>query len=464
MATSYSSRPRITPPLDEGFLPLATANHNFLGAVRASGAGVPLVIGLERGDGHIATYATEVFAPGSPEAAANLPYVERLVKTLLWARGGWRIIVNGPRQVGEYVASLYRPGGLRAFDAQFMAGVYERPFQVDIVEGELPPAKEQSVSIGRHLEGCRIGFDAGASDRKVAAVIDGQVVYSEEVVWHPRDQADPEYHYNEIMAALSAAAAHMPRVDAIGVSAAGIYINNRVGVASLFRGVPPELFDQKVRDIFLRIQAAWGGVPMEVVNDGEVTALAGAMSLRDNAVLGIAMGSSEAGGYVDTKGNITTRLNELAFVPFDINPEAPLDEWSGDRGQGAQYFSQAGVIRLAPQAGIQLDPRQTPAEQLKAVQELLSDGDPRARKVLETIGCELGYAIAHYADYYHFRHVLVLGRVTSGEGGPIMLKRAQEVLQIEYPSLVGRVQMHLPDETTRRVGQAVAAASLAAIP
>jgi len=460
----YLPRPRVTPPLDEGFMPLALASDSFLNAVRASGKGVPLVIGLEREDDHISNYPTEVFAHDAPEAAANYPFVERLVKTLLWQRGGWRLIVGGPPEIGEHLKQAYSPQGERAFDAQFMGGVYEHPFTVEVTDPDaMPASKERSVFLGRHLEGCRIGFDAGASDRKVAAVIDGEVVFSEEVVWQPRTQGDPEYHYREITAALKSAAAHLPRVDAIGVSAAGIYVNNLVRVASLFRGVPKELFEPKVRDLFLRIKAEWGGIPLEVVNDGEVTALAGAMSLKDNAVLGIAMGSSEAGGYVDTKGNLTTRLNELAFVPFDLSLTAPVDEWSGDRGVGAQYFSQLGVVRLAPQAGIELDAGQTPAEQLAQVQALLARGDRRARKVLETIGCELGYAIAHYADFYHFRHVLILGRVTSGEGGPIMLERAQEVLQIEFPGLRDRISLHLPDESNRRVGQAVAAASLPAL-
>jgi len=460
---NFISRPRVTPPLEEDFLPLAAVNRNYQNAVRASGRSVPLVIGLEREEGHVTRYATEVFAPQVAEASANLWYAERLVKTLLWQRGGCRVLVAGPREIADHLAQVYGPGGPRAFDAEFMAGVYECPFSVEWVEGDIVASGERPVMIGRHLDGCRIGFDAGASDRKVAAVVEGEVVFSEEVVWNPRAQADPDYHYREINAALKAAAAHMPRVDAIGVSAAGIYINNRVAVASLFRGVPKPLFDSKVKNLFLRLQQEWK-VPLEVANDGDVTALAGAMSLRDNAVLGIAMGSSEAGGYVDTKGNLTTRLNELAFVPFDANPDAPMDEWSGDRGVGAQYFSQTGVVRLAPRAGIELDPTQTPAEQLKAVQDLLAQGDVRARRVFETLGCELGYAIAHYADFYHFRHVLVLGRVTSGEGGAIMLDRAREVINVDFPSLRERCQMHLPDETSKRVGQAVAAASLPAIP
>lgn len=318
------------------------------------------------------------------------------------------------------------------------------------------------MALGRHLEGCRIGFDLGATDRKVAAVIDGEAVFTEEVVWDPRNATDPAYHYNEIMTGLKTAARHMPRVDAIGGSSAGVYINNRPRVASLFRGVPEALFETRVANLFNDMRRDWGGIPFVVVNDGEVTALAGSMSLQDNAVLGIALGSSEAGGYVTGAGELTTWLNELAFCPVDYDPDAPVDEWSGDRGCGALYFSQQAVFRLAPQAGIKLDERLGPAEKLKHTQDLVDAGDERARKIFETIGCYVGYGIAHYADFYELRNVLILGRVTSREGGNIILSRTQEVLKKEFPDLARTIKVRLPDEASRRVGQAVAAASLPA--
>jgi predicted NBD/HSP70 family sugar kinase len=455
------AKPQIVPPLDDRFAPAVLANRAYREAMRKSGQGVPLVVGLERGDGSLSVYRTECFDERSSSSALNLPYAERLVKSLLWQRGGWRVIVGGPRSVGEHIRRVYSPQGARAFDFDFMGGVYEHPFTVEITDPEkVPAASEGTVRLGGHLEGCRIGFDLGASDRKVAAVIDGEAVYTEEIVWDPRHATDPTYHFNEIMAGLKSAAQHLPRVDAIGGSAAGVYIRNRPRVASLYRGVPKDLFDQKITRLFFDLQEAWGGIPFEVVNDGEVTALAGAMSLNDVAVLGIALGSSQAGGYVTENGEITTWLNELAFVPVDYDPAAPADEWSGDRGVGAQYFSQQAVFRLAPVAGIKLDESLGLAEKLKSVQELLHAGDERARLIFETIGCYVGYGVAHYADLYTLRHVLVLGRVMSGEGGDIILRRAQEVLKKEFPELAQKTVVHLPDESTRRVGQAVAAASL----
>jgi predicted NBD/HSP70 family sugar kinase len=452
-------KPRITPPLDHGFRPAVLSNRAFQEEVATPGAGVPLVLALERADGSVSRFETTVFAGDHPRAAANLAYAERVLKFLLWQRGGWRVYVGGPESIGDHIGTCYSPDGARGFDHHFMGeDVYDRTFAVVSCDpSEVPTAQEKGKPLGRHLDGCRIGFDLGASDRKVSAVIDGEAVYSEEVVWEPRIQADPEYHYREVMMALRTAATKMPRVDAIGGSSAGVYVDNRVRVASLFRGIPKERYDE-VRNLFLRIRDEMG-VPLEIVNDGDVTALAGSMSLEDNGVLGIAMGSSEAGGYVDLQGNVTGWLNELAFAPVDYAPGAPVDEWSGDRGVGALYFSQQCVFRLAPAAGIRVPKHVTRAEKLQAVQAELEAGHEGAVQIWQTIGTYLGYTIAHYADFYDLRHVLILGRCTSGSGGQIILDETKRVLRAEFPELAG-INVQLPDERSRRVGQAIAAASL----
>jgi len=455
--------PGFRPPLDHGFRPAVLANRAFRREVEGSAAGVPLVLALERADGSVSRFETQVFPEGHPRADANLRYVERLVKFLLWQRGGWRLFVGGPKSVGDYIAKVYSPDGERAFDFHFMGeDVYEKPFTlVSCDAADVPAGQETTKPLGRHLDGCRIGFDLGASDRKVSAVVDGEAVFSDEVVWEPKKHSDPAYHYDEIVAALKAAAAKMPRVDAIGGSAAGVYINNRAMIASLFRGIPKERFHE-VRDMFLRIRDEWG-VPLEIVNDGEVTALAGSMSLEDGGVLGIALGSSEAGGYVTLDGNITGWLNELAFCPVDYSPDAPVDEWSQDRGVGSLYFSQQCVFRLAPRAGIELPGDVTDAKRLKLVQGKLEAGHDGALKIWQSIGCYMGYAVAHYAEFYDLKHVLILGRCTSGSGGQLILDGANEVLETEFPDVAASANIQLPDEKSRRVGQSIAAASLPAM-
>ncbi|MHB0876190.1 MAG: ROK family protein [Anaerolineae bacterium] len=456
--------PKFVPPLDPGFRPAVLANRAFRDEVAASGVGTPLVLGLERNDGEMSRYETVVFPEGHPRSEANLMYVERLVKLLLWQRGGWKVYVGGPRNIGEYIAQCYSPEGERQFDYHFMGEqVYEHTFTVVSCKPEdVPAAHETGRSLGRHLDGCRIGFDLGASDRKVSAVVNGEAIYSEEVVWEPRKHTDPEYHYSEIMAGLKSAAAMMPRVDAVGGSSAGIYVNNRPMVASLFRGIPQEQF-HKIRGMFLRISDELG-VPVEVINDGDVTALAGAMSLEDTGILGIAMGSSEAGGYVNIEGSINPWLSELAFVPVDYQADGPADEWSGDKGVGALYFSQQCVFRLAPKAGIDVPADVTDAERLKFVQTKLEEGHEGATKIWQSMGYYLGYAVAHYAEFYETRHVLILGRCTSGRGGDIILAGANEVLRGEFPEMAARINVQLPDEKSRRVGQSIAAASLPEIP
>jgi predicted NBD/HSP70 family sugar kinase len=453
-------RPTSVPPLDPGFRPAALANGAFRQEVEASGVGVPLVIGLERPDGSVSRYETQAFPEGHPRAATNLPYAERIVKFLLWQHGGWRVYVGGPDSMGRYIQATYSADGARSFDSELLGQrIYQRPFTVvPCTVEEVPAEVKRSHPLGRHLDGCRIGFDLGASDLKVSAVIDGQAIYSEEIVWEPVVQTDPQYHYEHLTSALKRARSKMPRLDAIGGSSAGVYVDNRPMVASLFRGIPEERFGE-IRDMFLRIRDEFG-VPLEVVNDGEVTALAGSMALDDGCVLGIAMGSSEAAGYVNSKGNLTGGLNELAFAPVDYSPEAPQDEWSGDRGVGALYFSQQCVFRLAPKVGIVLPEQVTKAEKLKSVQARLESGQPGAVQIWQSMGVYLGYTIAHYADFYELKHVLILGRCTSGTGGPLMLEGAQAILAADFPELAGRIQIHLPDEKIRRVGQSIAAASL----
>jgi predicted NBD/HSP70 family sugar kinase len=453
--------PRFVPPLDPDFRPASLANRSFRRKVLKDG--IPLIIGLERSSGDISRLETIVFPDGHPDAEINQYYVERLVKFLLWQRGGWRVFIGGPRLIGEYIRRVYSAAGERHFDYAFMGElVYQKEFTVVICDADqVPPARETGKPLGRHLDGCRIGFDLGASDRKVSAVVDGAAIYSEEVVWEPRKHSDPEYHYSEIMAALKAAASKMPRVDAVGGSSAGIFIDNRPMVASLFRGVPPEHYGE-IRNLFSRIQQELN-VPLEVINDGDVTALAGSMSLDDNAILGIAMGSSEATGYVDPSGHIMGWLNELSFAPVDYSPSAMMEEWSKDIGCGSMYFSQQCVFRLAPKAGIHIPMDITDVEKLNFVQEKLEAGHEGALKIWQSMGIFLGYALAHYADFYDIKHVLILGRCTSGRGGDLILSGANEVMKAEFPELSSRILVQLPDEKSRRVGQSIAAASLPAL-
>lgn len=446
-------------PLDPEFQPAIQFNRAYVAAAKKSGRAVPLVFGLERENQLVSRYETMVL----PDAdAATLLYVERLVKFLLWARGGWKLYLGGPKKIGEFIRQHYSPHGKRKFDCNMMTAAYGKKFQVVATTAEkVPAAKETQTAAGGHLKGCRIGFDLGASDYKFSAVIDGNAVYTDEVPWDPKTQTNPDYHYHHIVSALHRAAAYLPRVDAIGGSSAGIIVDNEIRVASLLRAVPKKDFP-KAASIFKRIQKEWN-VPVMVMNDGDVTALAGALSLGSRGMLGIAMGSSQAAGFMDPHGRILGWLNELAFVPVDYNPQAAVDEWSGDRGTGVMYFSQQAVNKLLPAAKIKLPGKMGLPERLKEVQNLMTKGDTRATKIYETIGVYLGCALAQYAEFYEFRQALILGRVTTGQGGDIVIETARKVLNREFPEVAAKIELRVPDEKSRRVGQAVAAASLPAL-
>ena len=442
------------PVLDPNYIPFGVWMQAYL-----KGANKPLAIAVERTGGHVTVRNT--FIHGTPEMAeADYRYVERIVKFLLWSVGGFKVYICGCSELAQKLQAAYKIGGEREFDFTFVDQLFEKTLEViDLPLEECPASNEQPEPMGGYMNGCRIGFDAGGSDRKVSAVIDGECVYSEEVIWFPKLNEDPDYHYEHILEAFKTAASKMPRVDAIGVSSAGDYIDNEPRVASLFIKVPRTNWD-KVKTIYTRAAAAIGDVPLVVANDGDVSALAGAMGLGKGKLMGLAMGTSEAVGYVDADQNVLGWINELAFAPVDLNEGAMQDEWSTDFGVGCKYFSQDAVIKLAPAAGIELDPSLSLAEKLKAVQKLMEADDPRAQKIFESIGVYFGYTVVLYSQFYDLDYIMLMGRVMSGKGGDLILATCNKVLAEEYPELAAKCCVTLPDEKMRRVGQAVAAASL----
>lgn len=457
--------PKQVPVLDPGFVPAALWNKAFRKACTRIPGSEPFAIALKRRDGTVSRFSTSILRHEGEARGLNVYYIGRILKFLLWQKGGYQIFISGNVDLFESLKSIYAPGGAREFDYYFMGDkVYGRDFEMLLVSsGELPEENEADVTLGRNMDGCRIGFDLGGSDRKCAAMMDGEVVFSEEIKWDPYFEKDPNYHIEGVQDTLKRAASKLPRVDAIGGSAAGVYVNNEVRVGSIFRGVPQDEFDTQIRRMFYTLKERWHGIPFEVVNDGEVTALAGAMSMNDNGVLGISMGTSQAAGYVDPNGHIKPWLNELAFAPIDYSDTGHRDEWSEDIGVGAQYFSQQTVARLLPHAGIEVEEGMGFPEQLEYLQEEMNRGSDEAPKVYDTIGTYFGYSIAHYADLYDFHNLLILGRVTSSEGGEIIIEKGKQVLQEEFPELADKINLRTPNEQDKRHGQAVAAASLPVI-
>lgn len=448
------------PVLDKNYYPIYQALKDYDQKVATFGSSNEVTLVVERNGGYNFTYKFNAFPDGVGQDEVNYRVAERIVKNVLWTAGGFKIYVCGSKYIFENLKKDYSLQGARAFDVDFMSTVYERPFEVCYCEKEnLPEDKACSLNVGGFLKGCRIGFDAGGSDRKVSAVIDGEVVYSEEVVWHPKVTADPTYHYNEIVTAFKTAASKMPRVDAIGISSAGVYVDNKAMVASLFIKVDKQKHGDFVKNIYINAVKEMGDIPMVVANDGDVTALAGSMDLGEGRVLGIAMGTSEAVGYINAKGGINGWLSELAFAPVDFNKDTIADEWSGDVGVGCKYFSQDAVIKLAEMGGFKFEDGLTPAEKLKVIQALAEKDDPLAIQVYSDIGIYLANTIPFYAKFYDIKYMLLLGRVMGGKGGNVLLDSCKKTMEEDFPEF-SHIQICLPDEKNRRVGQSIAAASL----
>ena len=436
---------------------------NFLRA-HAHGDEQTIAIAWEREDGNVYRYDMTVPARIHPAMMPGVKHlVERVVKFVLWSAGGWKLSLSGPDAIVKPIARAYTKKGARAFDWAFFKDLYGRDMKVEIVPlAKMPEMHEREVVVKNNTNGCRIGFDLGASDFKISALRRGKVVFSKEFPWDPRNQPDPEYHYSKLSAGLEEAAVALGgKVDAIGGSTAGTLVGRRLGPASLIRAVLEKAPEKKdvARGLFDRIAEEWQ-CPFEVFNDGDVTALAGAISMKRTGVLGIAMGSSEAAGYVNPKGALTGRISELAFAPVDLNPNAPQDEWSGDAGVGAMYFSQQAVDHHARAFGFKFPKSMKLPERLKVVQEAMEKHDPRALRVYLEIGRYLANSAAWYHEFYDYSNLMILGRVTSGFGGEVVLNTAQMGLEALDPFLAEQIEIFMPDEKSRRLGQSVAAAQI----
>ena len=450
---------------DTGFQAPLKALH-FLRA-HAHGDAQTVAIAWEREDGNL--YRYDLTIPAHLHSAV-LPgvrhLIERVTKFMLWAAGGWKLYLSGPDALVKPVARAYRKNGARAFDVRFFNDLYGRPIETVIVPLEkMPETRERETVVQNRTDGYRIGFDLGASDFKISALKRGKVVFSKEFPWDPRNQPDPDYHYEKLSAGLEEAAVALGgRVDAIGGSTAGTLVGKRLGPASLIRAVLEKAPEKKdlARSLFTRIEEEWQ-CPFEVFNDGDVTALAGAIAMKRTGILGIAMGSSEAAGYINPNGALTGRINELAFAPVDLNPNAARDEWSGDAGVGAMYFSQQAVNHLALQYGMKFPKSMKLPERLKQVQAAMEKHEELALRVYLMIGRYLANAAAWYHEFYDYSNLMILGRVTSGFGGDLILNTAKMGLEAVDPLLAEQIDIFMPDEKARRLGQSVAAAQIPVI-
>eukprot|EP00929_Paragymnodinium_shiwhaense_P034586 TRINITY_DN1879_c0_g2_i10.p1 TRINITY_DN1879_c0_g2~~TRINITY_DN1879_c0_g2_i10.p1 ORF type:complete len:491 (-),score=163.38 TRINITY_DN1879_c0_g2_i10:132-1604(-) len=472
------TRPKVPAPLDPNFSPVVLAKKNYMTYVSGSPHTVefalPRVDGCSRGK-------LPVFAESHPDVEASVYLAGVIIQELLWQRSASGLMLAGPAKIVEAIKKDFSAGGMYEFEVMSMpnvCGTPDKAFEVKIVEAaELPAAKDSPQTCGKKANGSRLAFDLGKSDIKTVAVKDDEVLYSKETEWDVTNP-DPQYHFDAIVAALKLAKEKLEKVDAIGGSATGtVGANNEATWCDIFPNVPPDVYKAKVVDIFQRIAKELAGdVPLKVINDGEVTALAAVQKIKAGNVMGISMGSSEGGGYANADGNLLGWINELCYIRLDLNPEAPTDPWTkgAHRGVSHMYLGQRGATKLAAKAGVEVPDNlvfphadmctirhENHAQCLKMIQKAMTDPaqEPEVRKLYETVGVYLGYGLAQYCEFYKIDHVMILGRVSKGKGGDIMLDTARKVLTTEFPELPA-IKFHTADDHFKAVGQCIAAAAL----
>jgi len=479
------TRPKIPAPLDPNFSPVILGKRAYLAA--AKDCKDKLEWALPRADG-CARYTLPVFPDGSEDAEASAYLAGVLIQEMIWQRSASGLLLSGPAGICANLKAAFSVGGAYDFEVTSMPNVCGTPlatFETKIVASaaDMPAAKDTPQVCGKEANGNRLAFDLGKSDIKTVAVKDGEVLDSAETEWDVTNP-DPQYHFDAIVAAMrktiaNAEAKGFGKIQAVGGSATGtVSGENDATWCDIFPNVPPDVYKAKVVDIFKRIsKEVAGDVPLKVINDGEVTALAAVQKLGGKGnVLGISMGSSEGGGYANGDGNLLGWINELCYIRLDLNPDAPTDPWTkgAHTGISHMYLGQRGATKLAAAAGVAVADNlvfphpdmctirhENHAQCLKQIQAAMKDPEKKKQCSLlyETVGVYLGYGLAQYCEFYPIQHVMILGRVSKGDGGDLMLATAKKVLETEFPELPA-IQFHTADDHFKAVGQCIAAAAL----
>jgi len=473
------ARPAVPAPLDPNFSPFVLGKKQYMKNVGAGSAtfhwALPRADGCGRG-------SLPCFAEDTEDVEASIYLAGVLIQEMIWQRSASGMKICGPKKVCDAISAAFKVGGAYEFEVTSMpnvCGTPEKAFEVEIVASEdaLPAASDAPQVCGKDASGCRLAFDLGKSDIKTVAVKDNEVLDTKETEWDVTNE-DPQYHYDMILKAMKDTASKLPKIDAIGGSATGtVSADNEATWCDIFPNVKPDVYKKRVVPIFKELAEAMApGAPLKVINDGEVTALAAVQKIKAGNVMGISMGSSEGAGYANEDGNLLGWINELCYVRLDLNPDAPTDPWSkgAHRGLSHLYLGQRGATKLAAKGGVDLPEEMVyphpsmctikhdgHAQCLKLIQAAMKDSAKceQAKLIYETVGVYLGYALAQYSEFYKIDHVMILGRVSSGTGGELMLDTAKKVLAAEFPELSG-IQFHTADEQFKRVGQCIAAAAL----
>ena len=226
--------PKVVPVLEPGFRPAVLAVRAFDALARESGSPVAVRMALEQADGSVFHFETRLLPSSHTHSAGNCrpPRAIRQVPSLVTRRLADATSTRRPT-IAARLAAHYR----ETLPEVRLAP--RRPADVRSSTRDRPHARPAAGTRGDQaarpsLDGCRIGFDLGGSDRKVAAVIDGPCRLQRRDGLGSVPQAGSAISLRRDHGFAHKAAAHLPRVDAIGGSAAGVYVNNRVKVGRCF--------------------------------------------------------------------------------------------------------------------------------------------------------------------------------------------------------------------------------------
>lgn len=430
--------------LDKDFKPIIDSFESFQRRAKE-----PITLTIKRGE--------EVIFPFSMRISSNFEksyfYTKRLLLTLLWMVGGEEIFYTGSPLFYHYLEKRLETDEEILSSLHEMEKIFNRSFSFKRVE-EVPQRKDKVNPFSGSFKGCRIGLDLGGSDRKVTVVKDNEVVYSEETLWSPKEQNDPQYHYLGMLDSLERAKKYLPHVDGIGISTAGIVANNELLFAALYAKVTEEKKQKEARPVFKNIMKEhFPNVPFQVENDGDVSAIGASALYHKNKVLGLALGTSFAAGYVKDS-SLNGWISELSKVPINVSKKARKHYILGIEGSASEYLSQKGIVYLLENNGLSL--QGDLPHKLLQIQKLAEEGDPLVLKGYHDMGIYLGSDIRYLSLFYDIESVFLLGRVMSGKGGEILLQTASDYLKKKKM----QIDLFSADEDFKRLGQSYIAASL----
>ena len=374
-------------------------------------------------------------------------YLKKILLTLIWLVGGTEVKFNGDSFFFDFAKQRIGNDEELLISISRRERIFNTPFSFIHTKQVYPDVCSWTKLSGEE-KGCRIGFDEGGSDRKVTAIIDGKDVFSEEVLWTPKVESDYRYHYQGILESLKHAASHLPHIDSIGVSTAGIVFNNQLLEPTLFRSVPQEEKNHYVRPIFIDIaKKEFNNVPIFVHNDGDVSAFGGSLLFKKDNIVGLAFGTGLASGYC-SHSSFNGWINEWGKIPLDYSASAYSHYDLKVKGAGTEYLSQKGIIRLCQNAGLSFSGPLP--KQLVEIQKEAEKDNPLVLECYKERGEYLGSALCFFHRFLPFTSVLTLGRVRTGRGGEYLLLGAREYLKAHSLS---SIEVFTSDEHFRRLGQ-----------